>query len=46
MLGYVMQIRLHEGNNMDEIASITDTNLTKTQFYNRIDEINLLSGTV
>ena len=44
MLGYVMQIRLHEGNNMDEIASITDTNLTKTQFYNRIDEINLLSS--
>jgi len=39
-----MQIRLHEGNNMDEIASITDTNLTKTQFYNRIDEINLLSN--
>ena len=39
-----MQIRLHEGNNMDEIASITDTNLTKTQFYNRIDEINLLSS--
>ncbi|MBE6488565.1 MAG: ATP-binding protein [Methanosphaera stadtmanae] len=29
---------------MDEIASITDTNLTKTQFYNRIDEINLLSN--
>ncbi|MBQ6443774.1 MAG: AAA family ATPase [Methanosphaera sp.] len=29
---------------MDEIASITDTNLTKTQFYNRIDEINLLSS--
>ena len=44
MLRYVMQIRLHEGNNMDEIASITDTNLTKTQFYNRIDEINLLSS--
>jgi len=39
-----MQIRLHEGNNMDEIASITDTNLTETQFYNRTDEINLLSN--
>jgi len=29
---------------MDEIASITDTNLTETQFYNRIDEINMLSN--
>ena len=29
---------------MDEIASITDTNLTETQFYNRIDEINILSN--
>lgn len=30
--------------NMDEIASITDTNLTETQFYNRADEINMLSS--
>ena len=29
---------------MDEIASITDTNLTETQFYNRADEINMLSS--
>ena len=29
---------------MDEIASITDTNLTETQFYNRTDEINMLSS--
>ena len=29
---------------MDEIASITDTNLTETQFYNRVDEINMLSN--
>ena len=29
---------------MDEIASITDTNLTETQFYNRVDEINMLSS--
>ena len=29
---------------MDEIASITDTNLTETQFYNRINEINMLSN--
>ncbi len=29
---------------MDDIASITDTNLTETQFYNRIDEINILSN--
>lgn len=28
---------------MDEIASITDTNLTETQFYNRVYEINMLS---
>ncbi|MBQ2227013.1 MAG: ATP-binding protein [Methanobrevibacter sp.] len=29
---------------MDQIASITDTNLTETQFYNRVDEINMLSS--
>ena len=29
---------------MDQIASITDTNLTETQFYNRADEINMLSS--
>ena len=29
---------------MDEIASITDTTLTDIQFYNRVDEINMLSG--
>lgn len=29
---------------MDEIASITDTNLTETQFFNRTDEINILSN--
>ncbi len=29
---------------MDQIASITDTNLTETQFYNRVDEINILSS--
>ena len=29
---------------MDEIASISDTNLTETQFYNRVDEINMLSS--
>ena len=29
---------------MDDIASITDTNLTETQFYNRVDEINMLSN--
>ena len=29
---------------MDEISSITDTNLTETQFYNRADEINMLSS--
>lgn len=29
---------------MDEIASITDINLTETQFYNRVDEINMLSN--
>ena len=29
---------------MDEIASIRDTNLTETQFYNREDEINMLSS--
>lgn len=29
---------------MDEAASIPDTNLTETQFYNRIDEINMLSN--
>ena len=29
---------------MDQIASITDTNLTETQFYNREDEINMLSS--
>ena len=28
----------------NEKCVITDTNLTKTQFYNRIDEINLLSS--
>ena len=31
---------------MDEIASITDTNLTETQFYNRVDEINMLSNSI
>lgn len=30
--------------NMDQIASITDTNLTETQFFNREDEINMLSS--
>ncbi len=29
---------------MDQIAGITDTNLTETQFYNRADEINMLSS--
>ena len=29
---------------MDDIASITDTNLTETQFYNRVDEINMMSN--
>ena len=29
---------------MDDIASITDTNLTETQFYNRVNEINMLSN--
>ena len=29
---------------MDEIASITDANLTETQFFNRTDEINILSN--
>ena len=29
---------------MDDIASSTDINLTKTQFYNRIDEINILES--
>ena len=29
---------------MDDIASITETNLTKTQFFNRTDEINILSN--
>ena len=29
---------------MDQIASITDTNLTETQFYNRADEINMMSS--
>lgn len=42
MLKYVMQITLHEGK-MNEIASITNTNLTETQLYSRIDEISLLS---
>jgi len=43
MLKYVMQITLHEGK-MNEIASITNTNLTETQLYSRIDEISLLSN--
>ena len=38
-----MQITLHEGK-MNEIASITNTNLTETQLYSRIDEISLLSN--
>ena len=29
---------------MDEIASITDTNLTEIQFFNRTDELNMLSN--
>ncbi|MEE1117806.1 ATP-binding protein [Methanosphaera sp.] len=29
---------------MNEIASITNTNLTETQLYSRIDEISLLSN--
>lgn len=29
---------------MDDIASITDTNLTETQFYNRENEINMISN--
>jgi uncharacterized protein len=29
---------------MDDIASITDVNLTETQFFNRVDEINMLSN--
>ena len=29
---------------MDEIASITDTNLTEIQFFNRTDELNILSN--
>ena len=28
---------------MDEIASITDTNLTETQFYNRTNDIKFIS---
>lgn len=43
MLKYVMQITLHEGK-MNEIASITNTKLTETQLYSRIDEISLLSN--
>ncbi len=29
---------------MDDIASIADVNLTETQFFNRVDEINMLSN--
>ena len=29
---------------MDDIASITDVNLTETQFFNRVDEISILSN--